>query len=158
MTKAPLRQATLCFLVKKDEVLLAMKKRGFGIGKWNGVGGKLNPGETIEQAMIREAQEEISVTLLSLNPVASISFLFPEDKRSWNQEVHVFLSDQWQGDPQESEEMQPQWFRKDSLPFDQMWQDDSFWLPKVLNGKKLKAEFIFDSEETFKDYSIDEIP
>ena len=36
-----LRQATICLLRKNDEVLLAMKKRGFGVGKWNGVGGKV---------------------------------------------------------------------------------------------------------------------
>ena len=41
--------STLCFLVKDNQILLAMKKRGFGEGKWNGVGGKVNPGETIER-------------------------------------------------------------------------------------------------------------
>lgn len=42
-----LRKVTLCILFDKDRVLLAMKKRGFGVGKWNGAGGKLKDGETI---------------------------------------------------------------------------------------------------------------
>ena len=39
----PLRQATLCFPVKDGKVLLAMKRRGFAAGKWNGAGGKVSP-------------------------------------------------------------------------------------------------------------------
>jgi 8-oxo-dGTP pyrophosphatase MutT (NUDIX family) len=37
-----------------------MKKRGFGEGRWNGVGGKVEPGESIEAALIREAKEEVN--------------------------------------------------------------------------------------------------
>jgi len=55
-------ELTLLFLIKDDQILLAMKKRGFGAGRFNGVGGKVEPGETIEQALIRESQEEINVT------------------------------------------------------------------------------------------------
>lgn len=56
---------TLLFLIKDDHVLLAMKKRGFGAGNWNGVGGKIEAGESIEQALVRECQEEIGVTPIS---------------------------------------------------------------------------------------------
>jgi len=138
-----LRNATLCFLIKNDEVLLAMKKRGFGMGKWNGVGGKQNEGELIEDAMIRETQEEISVKVRNFLLVAEINFYFPE-KPDWNQLVHVYLSDIWDGDPQETEEMAPKWFAKKELPFSNMWSDDKFWLPDVLSGKNLKADFVFD--------------
>lgn len=57
--ETPLRQATVMLLMRDDEVLLAMKKRGFGVGKWNGVGGKQDPGEDIVDTAIRESQEEI---------------------------------------------------------------------------------------------------
>ena len=55
----PDSRRTVVFLIRENQVLLAMKKRGFGEGKWNGVGGKLDPGETVEQALVRECQEEI---------------------------------------------------------------------------------------------------
>ena len=55
----PLREATIVLLLRNDEVLLAMKKRGFGEGKWNGVGGKPNAGESIEEVAVRETKEEI---------------------------------------------------------------------------------------------------
>ncbi|MEK6845806.1 MAG: NUDIX domain-containing protein, partial [Nanoarchaeota archaeon] len=54
----PTAQATLCILIKRDEVLLGMKKRGFGIGKYNSFGGKLKLGETIEEAALREVKED----------------------------------------------------------------------------------------------------
>ena len=61
-----MRPVTLCFLVKDNKVLLAIKKRslsGFNvaIGKWNGVGGKVDSGETIKAAAVREISEEIGV-------------------------------------------------------------------------------------------------
>ncbi|MCP5842996.1 NUDIX domain-containing protein, partial [Klebsiella pneumoniae] len=66
---------TLLFLRRDDELLLAMKKRGFGAGKWNGVGGKIEAGETIEDALVRECQEEINVTPLNWQAVAELDFV-----------------------------------------------------------------------------------
>ena len=66
--------ATLLFLRRNDEILLAMKKRSFGKGNWNGVGGKLDTGETIKQAMIRETEEEIGVTPTAYKQMAQIAF------------------------------------------------------------------------------------
>jgi len=137
-----LRKATLCFLVKNDEILLAMKKRRFGVGLWNGVGGKQDQNESIDSTMIRETQEEISVIVKHFWSVAEINFYFPE-KPDWNQQVHVYLADAWDGEPQETEEMSPKWFLKRDLPFSKMWSDDEYWLPAVLLGDRLKAEFVF---------------
>ncbi len=146
-----MRQATLCLLIKGDkkEILLAMKKRGFGIGKWNGVGGKIDfkkGDKNIIEAAIRETQEEIGVKAKDLEKVAVLNFYFPYNK-NWDQTVHVFLVKNWEGEPRESEEMLPKWFKTKELPFKEMWDDDKFWLPKVLGGKKLKAKFIFKEGE-----------
>jgi ADP-ribose pyrophosphatase YjhB (NUDIX family) len=55
----PAVQSTLSFLIKDNKVLLAQKKRGFGVGKWNGVGGKKNSDETIEQTAKRETERRL---------------------------------------------------------------------------------------------------
>ena len=70
---------TLIFLRREQQLLLAMKKRGFGTGKWNGAGGKVEPGETIEQAAIRECQEEIGVMPHHLQKAGYIQFFMPDD-------------------------------------------------------------------------------
>jgi len=148
-----MRKATLCLLIKENEkekeVLLAMKKRGFGVGKWNGVGGKLDlqkGDKDIVTTAIRETEEEIGVQITDLEKVAILNFYFPYNQE-WNQQVHVFLAKNWQGEPKESEEMLPKWFRDKEIPFEEMWDDDKFWLPHILNGKKLKADFTFKNGE-----------
>ncbi|HEY4523988.1 MAG TPA: 8-oxo-dGTP diphosphatase [Candidatus Paceibacterota bacterium] len=141
-----MKNTTLCFLVKENKVLLAMKKRGFGAGKWNGVGGKITEGEDIKDATIREANEEIGVTInaADLKNHGSIKFSF-ENNPDWNQEVHIFITEKWEGEPAESEEMKPQWYLHSDLPFSEMWLDDPYWLPKVLAGKKVEGEFFFNN-------------
>ena len=152
-----MKQLTLLFLVQGDEVLLAMKKRGFGAGRWNGVGGKLDAGETVEQALVRECQEEIGVTPTQFVKVADITFdEYHAGERSYMQ-VHAFTCQEWEGDPTESEEMAPQWFKKTELPFDDMWPDDPYWLPEVLAGKKLKATFVLDEHDVITSHDIEEL-
>lgn len=155
-----MKQATLCLLVKENqkdkEVLLAMKKRGFGVGKWNGVGGKLDLGKgdkNIIDTAIRETKEEVGVIVGGLEKVAVLSFYFPY-KKEWDQDVHVFLAKNWEGEPIESEEMFPKWFKVNKIPLDEMWDDDKYWLHHVLEGKKLKADFIFKKGEVVTKQNI----
>ncbi len=127
-----------------QRMLLAMKKRGFGEGKWNGVGGKVESGETLTQAAVRETHEEIGVLLTEgdLELRARIDFSF-EGKPELSQRVHVFFCEVWQGTPEESEEMRPQWFSLDELPYEAMWVSDAFWLPRLIKGEYLHARVHF---------------
>lgn len=146
---------TLLLLTRDDEVLLAMKKRGFGEGLWNGVGGKIEAGETIEQAMVRETEEEIGVTPLNWTKVAELDFLQDADApEPWHMYVHAYTCDAWNGEPRESEEMRPQWFKTDAIPYHQMWDDDKFWLQHALKGEKLRGHFVFDERDRLLEHTI----
>ena len=149
-----MKEVTLLFLVQENKVLLAMKKRGFGANRYNGVGGKLDSGETVEQALVRECQEEISVTPIAYEQFADIMFHEFHDGQAATMHVHVFVATTWQGEPTESEEMAPKWFKKDELPLDQMWSDDPYWLPQVLDGEKLTASFTLDENDAITDMQI----
>lgn len=144
----------LLFLVKGDQVLLAMKKRGFGVGRYNGVGGKVELAETIEQALIRETQEEINVTPINIEKMADITFNEYFKGEPTIMHVHVFTSDKWSGEPTESEEMAPKWFLKNDIPYSEMWPDDPYWLPQILNSKKLIANFKLDKNDAIIAHSI----
>ncbi len=155
-----MRNTTLLFLVKKQEgkisdVLLAMKKRGFGAGRWNGVGGKLGEGETIEQAVIREAKEEIGVDVseLDLKKAAELTFTFPH-RPDFDQVVHTYVAEVWSGEPVESEEMKPEWYKSDVIPFDTMWPDDKFWVPYMIEGKLIKGAFAFGEGDVVIDQEV----
>lgn len=139
---------TLIFLLKDDAILLAMKKRGFGSNRYNGIGGKLESGETIEQALVRETQEEIRVTPLSYEKVAELDFICDiETTDQWRLYVHAYICREWHGEPQETEEMAPEWFAIDNIPYENMWNDDQYWLPLVLAGDKIKATFQMSQHE-----------
>ena len=148
-----LRLATLLFLIKDDQVLLAMKKRGFGDGRWNGAGGKVEPGESVEAAVVRETEEEIGVTPVKYVQVAELDFYFPDE--GWGQKVITYFCTEWQGEPAETEEMAPKWFNKTDLPLGQMWPDDGLWLSRVLAGEELRAEFVFSKNDEVLDYQIE---
>lgn len=142
-----LRNATLVYLIRESangisEVCLAMKKRGFGVGRWNAVGGKVEPGETIQAGATREAKEEIDVQVTQSHKVGDLAFAFPH-RPDWDQRVHVYLADAWEGEPTESEEMKPGWFPVDNLPLESMWSSDVYWLPEVLAGKLIVGDFVF---------------
>jgi len=142
------KTTTLLILRRDDEVLLAMKKRGFGKGRWNGTGGKVDPGETVEQAMVRECQEEIGVTPIKYHKAAEHDFVLNSSlPDEWHMHCHAYLCDEWEGEPVETEEMAPQWFRISEVPYDEMWQDDRFWMPQVFDGKLLRTHFTFDEHD-----------
>jgi ADP-ribose pyrophosphatase YjhB (NUDIX family) len=119
-----------------------MKKRGFGEGKWNGIGGKVREGETIEHVAMREIEEEIGVRVQEEHLERVADFLFHNGGDPANDfRVHVFLVRAWEGEPSESDEMLPAWFPHHNIPFESMWADDPLWLPRVLAGERLKGEF-----------------
>lgn len=157
-----MREATLGFLIRKNnrekELLLARKKKGFGQRKWNGVGGRFDPekDKNIIETAKRELKEEVGVTTKEIEEMAVLNFFYPylsdPEEREWR--VHVFFAKKWEGVPKESEEMKPKWFKTNEIPFNQMWPDDKFWLPRILRGEKLKAEFFFKPGELIDSYEI----
>jgi ADP-ribose pyrophosphatase YjhB (NUDIX family) len=138
---------TLAFLFQDNEILLAMKKRGFGVGKWNGYGGKLQEGETTRDGIIREIKEEslVDVDLDSLKELGSLDFYFI-DKEEWNQKVVIYRVDKFTGEPQETEEMSPRWFSFEDIPYGSMWAGDDEWLPYVISSQNFKGEIHFSDE------------
>jgi mutator protein MutT len=150
-------ETTLLFLTKDNQILLALKKRGFGVNRYNGIGGKLEINETVEQAMIRETKEEINVTPIKSDEVAVITFNEYFKNQPTIITMHVFISTKWNGEPVETEEMNPKWFDKNDIPFEQMWPDDKFWLPLVIEGNKIQAQFRLDKDDKIISHNIKKV-
>ncbi|XP_056870957.1 oxidized purine nucleoside triphosphate hydrolase isoform X2 [Takifugu flavidus] len=146
---------TLVMVVQPGKVLLGMKKRGFGAGRWNGFGGKVQSGESIEDAARRELLEESGLTVDTLEKVGNIKFEFVGDTELLD--VHIFRADSYNGEPTESEEMKPQWFECHQIPFSQMWPDDILWFPLMLQKKKFLGYFKFQGHDVILSQTLEEV-
>lgn len=125
---------TLALVRNGDKLLLGLKKRGFGAGKWNGFGGKVEHGETIFDAAKRELLEESGLAAEALQKCGLVTFTFADGSPTL--ELHYFSVTSFTGSPVETDEMKPQWFPISEIPYELMWADDRHWMPLFLRGEK----------------------
>jgi ADP-ribose pyrophosphatase YjhB (NUDIX family) len=151
---------TLSFLLFKEEIILALKKGGFGSGRWNGYGGKIKEidnGRVLDAAN-REILEESKMKVKKIEPFGVIKFYF-QSKPGEEIECHVSKILEYEGEPQETEEMgKPQRYPFDKIPYKYMWAADNFWLPLFLKGKKFRGWFLYTTPEENKviDYGFED--
>lgn len=138
----------------QKEILLGIKKRGFGVGKWNGYGGKLEGTETIEECAKRELFEECGIIALELKRCGYLYFKILET--SMIMRVHVYQTWSFSNEAVETDEMRPQWFPQDAPPFEKMWADDPYWFPLMLEEKAFVGRFVYEDEDTISEHSIRE--
>eukprot|EP00741_Cyanophora_paradoxa_P020654 tig00021281_g19935.t1 len=145
---------TLVLVRKEGHVLLGQKKRGFGQGFWNGFGGKLEQGETLEQAAHRELYEEAGIKARAMFHRGVLDFDWTDPSFSTPLQVHVFAVHEWDGEPHETEEMKPQWYHEKEIPLDKMWLDDRYWLPLFLANTYFHGWFYFRGDDHLIDFNI----
>ena len=154
-----IKELTLVVITTPDfkHVLLGMKKRGFGEGKWNGYGGKVEPGETIDAAAARELTEESGVVAHKLEKRGVVLQSFVDNPVSLRFHVYHVDSSKIDGTPVETEEMRPSWFSCDDIPYASMWADDEVWYPLFLSGKCFRGFLIFRGTETMLGHTVEEV-
>lgn len=140
----PRETATLLFVIRGGRILLIRKKRGLGAGKINGPGGRLEPGETALQCAIRETQEELLITPKHLKERGTLRFQFAD---GYSLHGTVFTATAYTGTPTSTDEADPLWFDVDKIPYDEMWEDDQYWLPQVIEGQNFEGTFLFDGDK-----------
>ncbi|HBG81605.1 TPA: DNA mismatch repair protein MutT [candidate division CPR2 bacterium] len=148
------RVTTLCTVLKDDQILLGLKKKGFGKGKWNGFGGKVEKGESVYEAAKRELEEEICIKARDMTKRGIIIFDGMDEEII---EVHFFSLTKFEGTPTETNEMKPKWFNLSDIPDNKMWLGDQYWLPMLLEGKNFIGIFYFDGPDKLIDYKLEEI-
>ncbi|MDP5228500.1 MULTISPECIES: NUDIX domain-containing protein [Arthrobacter] len=135
----------LCFLVRpvdgrsvRDgadgwEALLGLKKTGFARGKVVGIGGHVEDGETVAQAVVREVREEVGAVVpqTELHHLGTIRFRFPA-RPAWDMDTVLYAAGSWEGEISESAEIAPEWHGVNSLPYARMWPDAGYWVQPIL--------------------------
>jgi len=144
---------TVCLAYEHPYILLAMKKRGFGAGRWNGYGGKVKGRESVEESAVREIEEESRIKVSRLEKMGVIDFEFQKAPGDIL-EVHFFHILDYKGEAIETEEMRPRWFDIEKLPYNKMWPDDRYWMPIFLRGEKFKGRIYFKDQNTILEEEI----
>lgn len=138
-----MKVATLALIVRDGHVLLGHKKKGeIGTGTLNGPGGKVEDGESIVDCVIRETTEEVGV-VLHLQALEKVAVVTSHVAGIPDVEVHVFRTEQWTGEPRETDDMVPDWYPVGELPSGQMLEGDELWWPDALAGVKFCANVYF---------------
>ena len=159
--------AVVGYLRDGDRVCLGIRKKvssGLGENLIAGIGGKVGDSleirnETPASAMDREALEEIGVDILEKQEMGRVRFVFshkPPDSK-WNQDVTIYSVTKWQGMPSETESIKPVWFDLGELPWERMWADNEYWLPKVLSGQRVDAVFLYRDDNKVAEYRFNEV-
>ncbi len=137
-------RAVICYIRREDQFLLLLKTSGkFGGGFWNAPGGKIEEGESPEEAARREVLEETGLSVGALETIGSLEFYFGAGKCRPDWTAEVFVTSEFRGELRDSEEGRLEWFSKENLPVDQMWDDDRYWLPMLIGRRKFRGSFEF---------------
>ena len=120
--------STLCYIVKDNQVLMLYrnkKENDINKGKWIGVGGHFEAGESPEECLLREVKEETGVTLKSWKYRGFISFSTEKNDYEY---ISLFTSDDFEGQITTCNEGQLKWIPVDEIEDLNLWQGDRIFL------------------------------
>ena len=150
-----MKLATLCYVRKDNHTLMihrVKKENDHHEGKWNGLGGKFEQGETPEECAIREIKEESGLTVKNLVLKGFITFPLFDFVDDWY--VFVFVIDKFEGELIDSPEGNLKWIPNDQLTGINLWDGDKIFLEWLDQDKFFSAKFIYENKE-FKDYTVE---
>jgi 8-oxo-dGTP diphosphatase len=136
--------ATVCFVCREDKVLLQLRPSHLSwSGRWNGPGGKVDPGEAPQETIAREVAEETGLRILDPTRHGTLDLVFGQPEQS-RLVVHLFRATRFAGRPRGTAGTL-RWFRRDRLPWELLWPDQRYWLGSVLDGGHLEGSCTFDA-------------
>jgi 8-oxo-dGTP diphosphatase len=146
--------ATLCYVIDKDKTLMLFrnkKSNDVHEGKWNGLGGKFEPGETPEECAIREVKEESGLVIK--NPLLKGFITFPmfDGKKDWY--VFLFTINNFSGKLIDSREGKLEWIPNNKLLELNLWDGDRIFIPWLFKKDFFSAKFNYNNGK-FVDYSV----
>lgn len=150
------RVETVTIIYQPPKILLGMKRLRLGKGKYNGFGGGVEEGESLEECAIRETLEEAGIRIRTPEKRGKVLFQF-ENHVEQDHLVYFFIARSFEGEPTETDEMRPEWFDVNEIPYSQMWPADKFIFPVFLSKRKFDGNVQFDANHNLKSYEINEV-
>lgn len=149
--------STHCYIEHDDKILMmhrVKKKNDIHMNRWVGLGGKIEPGETPEECIIREIYEESNLITNSVNLKGFITFPDFMGDNDWY--MFLFTCNDFTGELIENEEGNLKWIPKSELDKLDMLEGDSIFIDWMQKYDFFTAKFIYEGEKLI-DYSLDTI-
>lgn len=155
-----MKLATLCYVFHENKVLMLNRNKRLDDmhkGKWNGLGGKFNNGETPEECVIREIEEESGLKITQPKLKGFITFpsfsegSFGDEWDDWY--VFVFTANEFTGELIESNEGELEWIDWNRIPQLPLWDGDKYFLEWLHQNKFFSAKFIYQNS-VYKSHSV----
>ncbi|MBR5376313.1 MAG: 8-oxo-dGTP diphosphatase, partial [Lachnospiraceae bacterium] len=131
-----MKNTTLCYIEKDGCYLMLLrnkKENDVNRGKWIGVGGHFEEGESPQDCLLREVAEETGLTLTGFVFRGIVTFIYGENETEY---MHLFTSDSFTGDLHECDEGELKWIRKEEIEELDLWEGDRLFMPKLIAGEK----------------------
>lgn len=127
---------TICYIEKDGKYLMlhrTKKEKDINKGKWIGVGGKFEEGESPEECIIREVKEETGLTLKTYDLRGLVTYNFGNNQIEY---MYIFTSDNFEGELIECNEGELVWIEKEKVTTLNTWEGDKIFLEKIKNKGK----------------------
>ncbi|GBD89720.1 8-oxo-dGTP diphosphatase [bacterium BMS3Abin04] len=150
-----MKLATLCYIQKDGKTLMLYrnkKENDYHEGKWNGLGGKFESGESPEECAIREIEEESGLKIKNIQMKGFITFPMFDGKEDWY--VFVFVINKFEGRLIDSPEGQLEWIPNNKLKDLNLWDGDQIFIPWIFQNKFFSAKFNYKNGK-FLDYTVE---
>ncbi|MFA3782452.1 NUDIX domain-containing protein [Melioribacteraceae bacterium 4301-Me] len=147
--------ATLCYVIKDNKTLMIYrnkKQNDYHEGKWNGLGGKFEPGETPEECAVREVKEESGLLIKNPRMHGFITFPMFDGVKDWY--VFLFTATEFEGELIDSNEGKLEWIPNEKLTELNLWEGDKIFIPWLFQEKFFSAKFNY-RDKKFIDYSVE---
>ncbi|MFH1195274.1 MAG: 8-oxo-dGTP diphosphatase [bacterium] len=138
--------ATLCYVKKDGHTLMIYrnkKENDYHQGKWNGLGGKFEPGESPEDCVIREIREESGLQIRNPRMCGFINFPLFDTVNDWS--VFLFTADDFDGELIDSPEGKLEWIPDKKLLELKLWDGDRIFIPWLFQDKFFSAKFEYEN-------------
>ena len=149
-----MKVSTLCYIKQNNQTLMLhriKKENDIHKNKWNGLGGKLEPGESPEDCVKREVFEESGLIIESPNLHGVITFPKFDGIDDWI--VFVYTANNFEGNLIECNEGKLNWVSDDQLLSLNLWEGDKIFIPWLSQEKFFSAKFIYKKKK-LADYSV----
>ncbi len=146
--------ATLCYVKNNGKTLMLYrnkKENDYHKGKWNGLGGKFEDGETPEECAVREIYEESGLRISNPKMNGFITFPNFDGKNDWY--VFLFTANNFTGELIDSHEGKLEWINDENLLGLNLWDGDKIFLKWILEEKFFSAKFNYENGK-FIDYEV----